>query len=258
MYQITLESFSGPLEKLLELIEQKKLDITSISLAEVTADFIAYTQELKKAYEEQAVQGENAESLRIYAQSVSDFLVVASQLILIKSRALLPQLELSGDEEGETFDLERQLQLYGDMKPVFAELKKFWAGSERSFARDYLRTVQPVFYPPSGLTLAQMQEALERITNTLGTLVREEQKIERQIVTLEEKIKDLSDRVLQGVQKFSSLVSEKTKHETIVIFLALLHLLRDRRVHARQEGQFGDIEFDQAADTESTAQPELV
>jgi len=243
MYQLSLENFSGPMEKLLELIEQKKLDITSISLAEVTADFILYTQELKKVYEDQAAQQDDAEKLKTYARLVSDFLVVAAQLLFIKSRTLLPQLEFGQDEDQDAFDLERQLYIYSSMKPIFAELKRFWVESDQSFSRDYLKTMQPVFYPPTGLTPQDLFVAFGKATALVTSFVKEEQTVERQLVTLEEKIKELSESVLEGVQKFASLVGEKSKHETIVLFLALLHLLRDRIVRAKQESQFGEIEF---------------
>jgi segregation and condensation protein A len=249
MYTISLENFSGPLEKLLELIEQKKMDITSIALAEVTGDFIAYAQQIKRAYEEDVaseVQRPNSEvELRKeYARLVSDFLVIAAHLVFVKSRALLPQLVVADEEEG-SFDLEKQLQIYALAKPLFAELKKFWAQSDQSFSRDFLKTTQPVFYPPPGLTAHDLAAGFEKATATVGSLVKEEQKIERQLVTLEEKIEELSSSVLQGIQKFSSLAGERTKHEVIVLFLALLHLLRDRMVHVKQEGQFGEIEFEQ-------------
>lgn len=244
MYSISLENFSGPLEKLLELIEQKKMDITSISLAEVTQDFISYTQELKRAYEERAAEeGEEGKRTRIYAGLVSDFLVVAAQLVLIKSRTLLPRVAVEADDEGGEYNLERQLQVYSSLKPVFLELKKFWAESGQSFSRDLFRATDPVFYPPASITPETLWASFKEVTHTLGMLMREEQTVQRQLVTLEEKITELSESILKGVQKFSSVAGERTKHEIIVLFLALLHLLRDRTVQVRQEAQFGDIEF---------------
>src|SRR3989344_4655915 len=215
MYSISLENFSGPLEKLLELIEQKKMNITSISLAAVTADFVAYAKKMSSEAQPPKTEVEPRNTdYREFARLVSVFLVLATQLLFIKSRAILPQLELPQDEEENMFDLEKQLRVYSALKPIFAELKKFWMESGQSF---------------------------ERATAVITTLVKEEQKMERQLVTLEEKIKELSESVLQGSQRFSSLAGEQTKHEVIVLFLALLHLLRDRKVQATQDGQFGDI-----------------
>lgn len=244
MYQISLENFSGPIEKLLELIEQKKLDISSISLAEVTADFISYTQELKRAYEDRTTSQDDGERVRIYARLVSDFLVIAAQLLYIKSRTLLPQLPFEQDDERDAFNLEQQVRLYGALKPVFTQLKSFWTASDQSFAREYLRTVQPVFYPPAGITCVDIHDAFMRVTATTASFVREEQTVRRQLITLEEKIHELSQSLISGVQTFGSFVSAKSKHETIVLFLALLHLLRDRIVRAKQSDQFGDIEFE--------------
>ncbi|OGM91849.1 hypothetical protein A2755_00580 [Candidatus Wolfebacteria bacterium RIFCSPHIGHO2_01_FULL_48_22] len=242
MYSISLENFSGPLEKLLELIEQKKMNITSISLAAVTADFVAYAKKMSSEAQPPKTEVEPRNTdYREFARLVSDFLVVATQLLFIKSRAILPQLELPQDEEENMFDLEKQLRVYSALKPIFAELKKFWMESDQSFSREYLKTTVPVFYPPGGLAQEDIRQSFERATAVITTLVKEEQKMERQLVTLEEKIKELSESVLQGSQRFSSLAGEQTKHEVIVLFLALLHLLRDRKVQATQDGQFGDI-----------------
>ena len=109
MYQVKVLDFAGPMEKLLELIEAKKLDITRISLAEVTADFLKYIHSLTKTDKTQT----GAEDFSVSQRSVgvsprlvgvsprvlADFLVVASQLILIKSKAILPDVELSEEEE---------------------------------------------------------------------------------------------------------------------------------------------------------------
>jgi len=89
-YEVKLEQFTGPLNKLLELIEARKLEITALNLAEVTEDFINYIRSLEK--------GADPEIL-------ADFIVVASRLILIKSKTLLPSLELTEEEEGEIKDL---------------------------------------------------------------------------------------------------------------------------------------------------------
>ena len=96
MYEITTKEFSGPLDLLLQLVEKKNLEITEISLAQVTQDYVTYigNQEL------------------VHPEELADFLVIASTLLLIKSKSLLPTLELEIEEQEEILDLENHLQLY--------------------------------------------------------------------------------------------------------------------------------------------------
>ena len=84
-YEVKQDKFSGPLEKLLELIEAKELEITLINLAQVTGDFLEYLKALDEKSKHPSV--------------LADFIVVASRLLLIKSKAILPSLALTEEEE---------------------------------------------------------------------------------------------------------------------------------------------------------------
>src|SRR5260221_679919 len=99
-YELTLNQFSGPLEALLELIESKRLPVNEISLAKVTDDFLKFL----------------ADNPAIDFAMLADFISVASRLILIKSKSLLPDLVLTGEEEMEIKDLEKRLALYRDLR----------------------------------------------------------------------------------------------------------------------------------------------
>ena len=96
MYKVKLEQFQGPLDLLLQLTEEKKLDITEISLAKVTDQYLTYLK--------------NSEVISL--DDLANFLIIASRLILIKSRMLLPTLELSKEEEQDIETLKRQLEEY--------------------------------------------------------------------------------------------------------------------------------------------------
>ncbi len=237
MYQVQVEQFSGPLEKLLELIEEKKMDITTISLAAVTGDFVQYIEDIKTQ-----AQGDTTISARMLA----DFLVVASQLLLIKSKALLPQLELSPEEEESIHDLEHRLKLYSQLKPLFGVLKEHWHTARTAYAREFMKDFQPIFYPPQHLTPQHLHTALGNLFDSLGSLVMETEKVQRQIITLEEKINELFTKISNGLSTFSHLISTRGKEESIVLFLALLHLLRDRTIHVQQSTPFGEIDISMA------------
>ena len=85
MYELKLEKFSGPLEKLLELIEEQKLDVNEVSMANVTDDFLKYLDEFRK-------EGAHAEEFRADLRLLADFIAVASRLIFLKSKYLLPNI----------------------------------------------------------------------------------------------------------------------------------------------------------------------
>ena len=111
-YELKFDYYEGPLDKLLNLVEEKKLEITAVNLAEVTADFIKYVETLE------------AEGAR---GTIADFLIVASKLILIKSKVLLPGLELSEEEESDVRSLEFRLKLYKELKLAQARIKSGWS-----------------------------------------------------------------------------------------------------------------------------------
>jgi len=125
-YQVRLPAFEGPLDLLLQLIEREKLDISSISLAQVADQFLAYVRELE----------------HIDADTLVDFLVVASRLVWIKSHLLLPQPARPGDDEREEDPAEalaRQLREYKRFKAAASALRSI----EEAGSHTYLRVAPP-------------------------------------------------------------------------------------------------------------------
>ncbi len=114
-YSLALETYQGPLDKLLELIEEKKLAITELALAEVTSDFLSYVEELQK---------KEAGSVKL--GFLADFLVIASKLLLIRSKALLPSLTLTEEEKEDIHDLETRLKVYQELKHAQRHVKQAW------------------------------------------------------------------------------------------------------------------------------------
>ena len=240
MFEVKTEQYSGPLGKLLELIEEKKLEVTTVSLAEVTADFIAYVRSLE----------DNQTAPRILA----DFLVVAARLILIKSKVLLPSLELTGEEEEDIYDLEHRLRLYKEFKGAAEHVRKLWDNKEKAYSRElflHLGSASAnfstaegisVFYPPPELDAGCLQMALAKIISALKELKPEKQKIRSTIITIEAKIKELLSRFTEAVsQSFNKLSSDKPRSEMIVLFLAILLLFKNRIGNLEQSSRFGDI-----------------
>lgn len=235
MYKVNTQQFSGPLEKLLELIESKKLDITGLSLAAVTADFIAYVEELK-----QNAGGPNGVSPRMLV----DFLSIAAHLVLIKSKELLPNLSFTQEEQEQVEDLERRLKIYRELKPLFSIMRNAWQNATPSYGRELFASHVPVFYPPTSLQIGDLSKALATLLQSLGSLARESEQIEKNLISLEEKINELSQQITKGVAQFSRIAHNRPKGELIVLFLALLHLLREQTIRVKQESLFGEIEME--------------
>src|SRR3989344_4611769 len=131
-YLVKQEKFEGALEVLLDLIDREKLSISEISLSRVTDEYILYIKSLQS----------------IDPEELAEFLVVAAQLMLIKSRSLLPSLKLSSEEEVSIDELNRRLEELAKVRELAKELKKLEARSNHIFTREAFWGMDPVFYPP--------------------------------------------------------------------------------------------------------------
>lgn len=237
-YELKLEKFSGPLEKLLELIEERRFDVSELSLAQVTDDFLRYLRKLTRTG---LAQNEAEGHLRL----VADFIVVASRLILIKSKHILPDLALTGEEEAEIKDLERRLKLYAELKPMMKNVARLWSGKKTSFGRPYfleLGSSSGVFYPGENLEFRAMVAELAKLFESIKRLELETETIKEKIISIEEKIKEITERLRSEKEtKFTHIAGAKTKQEIIALFLAILYLAREQLVFLEQAERFSDI-----------------
>jgi len=248
-YELQVGEFKGPLDKLLELIENEKLDINEVSLAKVTDGFLRYLEDLKGSIDVAATADDKVtQALRADLRVLADFVAVASKLIFLKSKYLLPGLELTEEEEADIKDLEARLHIYQQLKPAIRLLNKLWHESHRSYSRPYLAgksaliAEHAIFYPGGNLDLEGLTGALGQIFETIKTYELETETIKEKIVTLEEKISEVLGRIQkEGDMHFKNLSGEKSRGEAIVVFLALLHLAREQLVLLEQIGSFSDI-----------------
>ena len=228
-YKIKTDAFEGPFSLLLSLIEERKFFINDLSLAQVTEDYLNYVKKL----------GE------LNPPEIASFIVVAATLILIKSKSLLPNLNLTSEEEGDIRDLEERLKLYElyaklgvHVKEVFGE-KIIFAPLERK--NDFL-----VFLPDDRITKENMMTFAQ---NALGKVPKKSVLPEvevKKVVSIEEMISRLTERIERTLQiNFKDFAGDaKTKEEKIVViigFLAMLELVRQGILHAVQENSFEDI-----------------
>ncbi|MGD0611714.1 MAG: segregation/condensation protein A [Anaerolineales bacterium] len=228
-YTVQIPVYEGPLDLLLQLIEHAELDITAVSLAEVTDQYLAHIHQMQ-----------------VPADEISAFLVVAAKLLQIKSEALLPRPPIHETGEvnlGEA--LAQQLRIY----KRFKELATWLDGRTEHHLRTLLRVAPPPKIEShldlSDITLNDLRSAAEAVfaeeaeKQALGTVISAPR------VTIREKILWIAHQLqVERRSTFSRLIGEKpTRLEVVVTFLALLELVKRYRVAASQEGLFKDIQI---------------
>lgn len=228
-YRIKTEHFEGPLDLLLKLTEDQKLDITRVSLAKIADQYLEYI----------------ANTQNVTLEHLADFLSVASRLILIKSKALLPMLEFTEEEEEEIKDLEHQLAEYKKFKEISKELAVLFDNSKAGFSREGFLGQSVVFYPPENIIADDLAKIFSKIIGEIPVIDELEQELVEEVLTLEEKIEHLQKTLRERAQtSFSELViNAKDKIEVVVSFLAMLELVKQRIIHVEQEDLFSEIQM---------------
>lgn len=227
IFNIQTDYFQGPIEKLLDLIEEKKLEINKISLAQVTGDFLAYIQKLEQE--------------KISLNLLADFLTIASKLVLIKTKELMPFINFNEEEEEEIKNLEQQLKFYQKLKILEKELKEKFNQRQIMFSRTYLMNFKPIFFPPKNLNLDIFDKNIKKVLNILDIYFKPIVPIKNQIINLKEKIEEILNRITEKPESFLNLTEKKSKSEIVITFLALLHLIKDQLIIAEQKENFEEI-----------------
>lgn len=229
MYKVKTDKFEGPMELLLDLIEKEKLNITELSLAKVADEFLDFMR--------------NNDSIGL--EHLAEFLSVASKLILIKSRALLPALKFTDEEEAEIKDLTDQLEKYRKFKEAAEKIGKMAKLKRICFSRPGFSGVKSVFYPPENLNAFDLKKNFLKILSEIPLIEKLQEEIVAEVVTLEERINNLEQTLRKRVESsFSDLVSEaKDKVDVIVSFLAVLEMVKQKIVQVEQDKLFSDIKL---------------
>lgn len=228
-YHFRSEQFEGPLDLLLSLIEKEKLDVTQLSLAEVADQYLEYMR-----------QKENAS-----LESMGAFLSVAARLILIKSRALLPILDFSDEEEEAMDDLEKRLKIYQLFRDTAARLGTLFETSHSAATRDSFLEKEAVFYPPKDVTKEVLREYFVSVLGEIPLFEELPEKELEMIVTLEEKITSLQETLKDKVESsFAEVISTaQNRVEVIISFLAMLELIKQRFIYVEQHQFFSHIKI---------------
>jgi segregation and condensation protein A len=230
-YSIATPVYEGPLDLLLQLIERAELDITKLSLALITDQYLEYIHQLTD----------------LEADEVSAFLVIAAKLLQIKSEALLPRppiREPGEDDPGEA--LARQLIVY----KRYREIASILGERETKGLRTYLRVAPPPKiegnYDLSGICIEDIAAAAQEIFTNLNYADALYSVVPPARVTIREKIALITESLHQQKSvSFRSLVNhDNSRLEIVVTFLAMLELIKRHLVRVSQEGLFGDISLE--------------
>lgn len=228
-FHVKTTSYEGPLELLLDLIEKRKLFINEISLAAIADDFIGFIENHQEFPLDQS----------------SEFILVASTLLLIKSRSLLPNLSLTPDEEKSIGELEMRLAHYKRIKELSGHVQGLF-GSYIMFLKNETEQNIKVFVPDKDTSIIQMAASMKDILSRMMKTEKLPEVAVRKIISLEEAIDKLVDRVQKSITmsfKNFALVGQAEKVDIIVSFLAMLELVKRGVIMAKQDMHFADIEL---------------
>lgn len=237
---VKIESFEGPLDLLLHLIDVNKFNIFDIPIVEITAQYMEYLKAME------------TEDLNV----MSEFLVMAATLLEIKAKMLLP---VEVDEEGEEIDpredLVQKLLEYKMYKYMSYELRDRELDGGRTMYKDptipeeVMDYVEPVDLDEllGDLTLATLnrvfQDVIRRQEDKIDPVRSKFGKLEKEEVTVEEKLETVTDYAREHKHfSFRTLLgSQKSKMQTVVTFLAVLQLIKEGILIVQQEHAFDDI-----------------
>jgi len=229
-YKVKTEVFEGPLDLLLSLIEKRKLFVNDISLAKVADDYIAHIR--------------NLENLPVGA--TANFILIASTLVLIKSKSLLPTLTLTEEEQGSIEDLEQRLKEYKRIKELSLHVKESF-GKHVIFPRNQSTHRDPVFSPDKKTTTESIFSAIKNIIAKLPKKEIVSQAVVKKVVSLKKVMDNLANRMQSALSlsfKEFAGVGKKERVEVVVGFLAMLELVKQGVIDVVQEESFKDISME--------------
>ena len=245
-YKVKLDVFEGPLDLLLYLIKRDEVDIYDISIERITKQYLAYLE---------AFQVLNIEL-------AGEFIVMAANLLYIKSRTLLPADQQMAEEDAEEddprFELIRQLIEYKKFKEAAALLRDHETQQQNLFARV---PVTPDLAPAENLLIEEVGifdliHAFQKILKRLDKKPENLREIFSENFTVSDKIDHILRVTANGIAlRFEELFANAaSRTEIVVTFLAMLELIRLKQLRVRQESLCGEIWIDRIG----TAQPSFL
>lgn len=230
-FKVKVGEFEGPLDLLLNLIEKRKMHISQVSLAQVADDYVTYLK--------------NEQDSQSSMEAMANFIMIASTLMLIKSLALLPGLQLTEEETTSIGDLENRLKRLQRIRELSSHIKDRF-GKNIIFSPVERKKDKTVFAPSSETKIESFVLAIKDLLKNLPKPEIIPEKIIRKVVSLEEVINDLASRVNRAIKmSFTDFVKDKAeKINVIVSFLGMLELVKQGVINIEQQGHFADISME--------------
>ncbi|KND47583.1 MAG: segregation and condensation protein A [Parcubacteria bacterium C7867-006] len=229
-YNVKTHIFEGPLDTLLSLIEKRKLFINDISLAQVADDYISYVKSLTD----------------FPIADSAHFVLIASTLVLIKSKSLLPNLSLTEEEQSNIDDLEDRLKQYQKYKALSLHLKERF-GINTEYLRLPSKEKIIVFTPDKNTSVARINEVIKSVIAGMPKKEFVPKAVVQKVISLEEMMDSLAERITKSMKmtfKDFAGVGKTEKVNVIVSFLAMLELVKQGIIQVRQDKDFHDIEIE--------------
>lgn len=228
-FTIKAGGFEGPLELLLDLVEKRKLLINDISLAQVTDEYMEHVSVMQQ----------------LSLPNTAHFVALAATLLLIKSKSLLPLLELTQEEEAGIDDLEARLQLYKIYRDA-AESVALRFGKQVSHERQYVRNERPLFITDQYTTAASLHHAIREVLQNLPVKIEKPKVQVKSVISLEDMMQRLQKRIEQQMKlRFSELVADNPERKHVIVgFLAILESVKQGSILVAQLDRFADIEIE--------------
>lgn len=229
-HTVKIDQFEGPLDLLLQLIEQEELDVTAVSLASVCEQYIARLREVEDRLPEE----------------IADFLVIAAKLLYLKSLTLIPGAEA---EPEDTTGLAAQLERYRAFLEASHEIARRLASGRVSYGAERTLVLAPTFLPPPRLTVDALRVTFARILEELEPIVRIPRAVIGRVISIEERVSELRQLIAERpAASFADVLRGRaTRQDAIVSFLAILELVKQRVIEVQQDGRFAPITIARAS-----------
>ncbi len=244
-YKVKLDVFEGPLDLLLYLIKRDEVDIYDISIERITKQYLEYIEAFQM----------------LDIELAGEFIVMAANLLYIKSRTLLPvdqqMAEEDAEEDDPRWELIRQLIEYKKFKEAANRLREREVAQENLFPRIAVAPELPASTENlmvDEVGIFDLIRAFQNILKRRAAKTEDLREIFAENFSVSDKIEHLMNLTRSGVSlRFEEIFSEAaSRTEIVVTFLAMLELIRMKQLRVRQDGQFGEIWIDPASREESS------
>lgn len=228
-FTVRTDAYSGPLDLLIDLIERRKFLVNDISIRAVTEDYLTYVAALE------------SHPLR----EMADFIVLASTLLLLKSKSLLPTLELTDAEEESIESLEKRLQYYQLFRQAGKGIETIF-GKQRAYDRRFVPDKNPLFLTDKYTSVGVLQSAMNDVLAHLPKKVEKPKVKVKTVVSLEEMMTRLRTRIEQQMKfTFKEFTGDTKERSTFIVgFLAILEMVKQGGIMVRQTTRFTEIEIE--------------